>query len=93
MLQAESLGEQPVLAVDHVLVIVAGELGLSPSDGFVDLPCPIASGRMMKYFLASRGWPSPNSSPANAGVSMLAAEPAVPCSTTTGSPVGSPTVL
>ncbi len=48
---------------------------------------------MMKYLVASSGWPAPNSSPANAGVSMLAAEPVVPCSTITGSPVGAPTVV
>ena len=30
---------------------------------------------MMKYLVASSGWPAPNSSPAKAGVSMLAAEP------------------
>jgi hypothetical protein len=47
---------------------------------------------MMKYFVASSGWPGPNSSPANPGVSMLAPVPVVPCSTTTGSPDGSPTV-
>ena len=44
-----------------------GNLALSPSEGFVDLPWPIASGRMMKYFFASSGWPAPNSSPAKAG--------------------------
>ena len=69
-----------------------GNLALSPSEGLVDLPWPIASGRTMKCFFASKGWPSPNSSPAKAGVSMLAPEPVVPCSTMTGSPVGSPTV-
>jgi len=69
-----------------------GNLVLSPSEGFDDLPCPIASGRMMKYFFASSGWPSPNNSPANAGVSIEAPDPPVPCSTTTGSPVGSPMV-
>ena len=56
----------------------------------MDLPWPSASGRMMKYFFASSGWPSPNSSPAKSGVSMLAPDPPVPCSTTTGSPDGSP---
>ena len=53
----------------------------------------MASGRMMKYLLASSGWPGPNSSPAKAGVSMLAPEPVVPCRISTGSPDGSPIVL
>jgi hypothetical protein len=70
-----------------------GNFAFSPSDGFVDFPWPTASGRMIKYFFASSGWPSPNSSPAKAGVSIEAPDPPVPCSTTTGSPVGSPTVL
>jgi hypothetical protein len=39
---------------------------------------------MMKYLLASSGWPGPNSSPANAGVSMVAPEPVVPCRISTG---------
>ena len=51
------------------------------------------SGMMMKYFAASSGWPAPNNSPAKAGVSMLAAEPPEPCNTSTGWPVGSPTVV
>jgi hypothetical protein len=34
-----------------------GNLAFSPSDGFADLPWPIASGRTMKCFLASSGWP------------------------------------
>jgi hypothetical protein len=42
--------------------------------------------------LASSGCPGPNSSPANAGESMLAPEPVVPCKINTGSPEGSPTV-
>ena len=64
-----------------------------PSDGFDDLPAPIASGRMTKYLLASSGCPGPNSSPANAGVSMPVPEPAVPCRTSTGSPDGEPIVV
>ena len=34
--------------------------------------------------LQPSGWPAPNSSPANVGVSMLAAEPPEPCNTSTG---------
>ena len=64
-----------------------------PSDGFDDLPWPMPSGMMMKYFVASSGWPAPNNSPAKAGVSMLAADPPEPCSTSTGCPVGSPIVV
>ena len=48
---------------------------------------------MMKYFVASSGWPAPNSSPAKAGVSIEPALPVVPCNTSTGCPVGSPTVV
>ena len=40
----------------------------------------------MKYLVASSGWPGPNNSPANAGVSMPAPDPVVPCSISTGSP-------
>ena len=64
-----------------------------PSDGFDDFPWPTLSGMMMKYFVASSGWPAPNNSPAKAGVSMLAADPVVPCRTSTGWPEGSPTVV
>jgi hypothetical protein len=58
-----------------------------------DFPAPIASGRMMKYLPASSGWPGPNNSPANAGVSMLAPDPVVPCKMRTGSPEASPMVV
>ena len=44
-----------------------------PSDGFDDLPWPMPSGMMTKYFVASSGWPAPNNSPAKAGVSSDAA--------------------
>ena len=64
-----------------------------PSEGLDDFPVPMASGRMMKYLLASSGWPGPNSSPANAGDSMVAPEPVVPCRISTGCPEGAPTVV
>ena len=64
----------------------------NPSEGLDDLPAPIESGMMMKYLAASSGWPAPNSSPAKFFVSMVWPEPELPCSTSTGSPVGAPSV-
>jgi hypothetical protein len=37
---------QPVLRVDHVVVVVPGKLARRPSDGLLDFPVPIASGQM-----------------------------------------------
>ena len=42
---------------------IAGIFARSPSEGFDDFPAPTESGRMMKYFVASSGWPAPNNSP------------------------------
>src|SRR4026209_1580762 len=41
-----------------------GNFRCSPSLGLLDFPCPMPSGRMMKYLVASSSWPGPNSWPA-----------------------------
>ena len=71
----QAFGHQPVLRGDHVVVIVARKLRAHAVRRLGRFPWPMASGRMMKYLVASSGWPGPNSSPAKAGVSMLAPEP------------------
>ena len=58
---------QPLDASRHFIILpdaIGTGKSSKPSDGLADWPWPIASGRMMKYFAASSGWPGPNSSPA-----------------------------
>jgi hypothetical protein len=49
-----------------------------------DMPLTERVGDDNVIFVASRGWPGPNNSPAKIGVIMPPAEPKVPCSTTAG---------
>jgi hypothetical protein len=48
---------------------------------------------MIKYLLASSGWPGPNNSPAKVGDSIAVPNWVVPCKISTGCPEGSPTVV
>ena len=50
-----------------------------PSLGLLDWPWPTLSGRMMKYFSASSGWPLPNRRPPYPPPRNPAPVPPVPC--------------
>ena len=88
------------LGVKHLRLVIGNSMGgmqtwiwAQKYPESMDVAVPMASGRMMKYLLASSGCPGPNSSPANAGANMPVPEPVVPCRTSTGSPDGEPIVV
>src|SRR5260370_37355103 len=54
-----------------------------PSDGLLDSPWPMSSGRMMKYLVMSSGWPGPKRTSEKTGLSSEWAPPPVPCSSRT----------
>ena len=92
MLDAEAFGDQPVLRVDHVVIVVLRELGAQPVGRLGRFAVADRVGQDDEVFLRVERLARAEQFAGEGRRQHAAGGAAVPCSTSTGSPVGSPMV-